>query len=156
MSTLRVRIVERIAREMQLRDLSEEELADKCGFKTPRTVHRLLTLETFSIETVERVEEVLNVRLVDNDCRETFQSELKRSELFHDSTWKPVVGWEQAAIHLGVARNTIWRARARTGDRRYPWWESVEALRSWYATIVPIPIRKGRPPTRPASAKVTR
>lgn len=145
MKRLRDRIVEKIGEEMLRQRISRDELAALCGFACTRTVHRLLTGETFSIETVEKVEEALQVSIIDSACHEEAGKRRKATE-----SAEPVSGWRQAARQLRVAPTTLRDQRRAFGcDLQRPWWESPEALRAWYRDLLTTRRRSGRPTPRP-------
>jgi hypothetical protein len=48
---------------------------------------------------------------------------------------RPICGWEQAALRLGVHHETLRRHRRASGDGRAPWWRSEKDLFAWYETV---------------------
>lgn len=130
---LRRRIVSRFSQALARSGMSREELAAECGFKTPRTVQRFFDGESFAIETAEAIEGVLLVDALDSSCQDSGHCRPKRDR---SGAPEPVVGWEQAALRLGISARSLRRRRRDLGIERLPWWESEAALREWWARVV--------------------
>lgn len=147
---LRDRLVERVRAEIDARNLSPEQVARRAGLETPKTVRRLLSGETCSLDTLEAVANALGVDLLDSACPVVGQLRPasandghppQRSEPLPD---RPVDGWAQAALVLGIPARTLYRKRARLGAKRAdPWWPSVAACRRWWERLCAAPPPRG-------------
>jgi transcriptional regulator with XRE-family HTH domain len=136
--SVRAGLVERLRGIVEARGYTAEQVAARAGLRTPRTVHRVLTGETCSLETLEAIEVGLRVDLLDCPCQEGGQnrSEADRSGQPPEEG-RPVVGWRQAALVLDVSARTLRRHRGALGaSRGRPWWASPEACRRWWGLVV--------------------
>lgn len=119
---------------MQRRGLTYKDVARMTGLNE-RTIQRFCTRETFDLRTLDRVEAAL--RLVSPVGTTTDSDAQKRPETPRAQRSGPIVGWRQAAIAVGVSRETLRVRRCEAGDTtRWPWWRSEEACRQWYQRMI--------------------
>lgn len=153
---IRARVNEReytLERVAQLVDLSE------------RQVRRILKGQCRSMDTLHRFAVVLGLRVEarvwaeyrsDNECPTVCQNQTQlgntgqvRPNQDISDNERPVAGWSQAAMFLGISERQLHRDRHRYGSRlRRAWWESPSACRAWYRVLVAGP-RLTEDPTPP-------
>lgn len=129
-TTLRRELVARLLAEVERRGLDPDALAKRTGYDK-KTIGRILKGETCNLETLERVEAVLRVDLLDCSCPEQEQDGAEGCSMV-----QPVSGWIQAALVLRLSRWTMRRWRAKLGlDDVLPWWPSERALLAWWEKL---------------------
>lgn len=148
-------LLARVQAAVDRKGLTVEQLAMRTGLHR-KTIRRFLAGETFSLDTLERVEEALHIRVAGDeqspvDSRAPIRAKVghgdppvtedsrgpNRAKVGHRRVG-PVIGWDQAAQQLGISRRTLQRYRRELGDREVPWWRSPDALAAWFDRLVSV------------------
>lgn len=125
----------RIRQAIERKGLATKQVAIRAGLHE-RTVRRFLDGETFNLDTLAALEQALRLDPVTGEAPGDDSDAPRRTKVHHEAGG-PVVGWRQAAIALGVGRNTLTRKRKERGDRKAePWWKSVAAVREWFERLL--------------------
>jgi transcriptional regulator with XRE-family HTH domain len=132
-------IVGRLAIAIALKKLTPRAVAQRSGLH-PRTVRRILSGATFSLDTVRAIAQALHVPLtLDTPSSPSDPSSAIASHLAPLPSLPPdppVVGWKRAAALLGISRGTLRRAVVAAGQpQRRAWWSSRAALHRWFEDI---------------------
>lgn len=124
----------RIVAAMKRRSLTCKDVARMAGCHE-RTVQRFVEGETFGLETLAKVEAAL--RLVSDVGTPTDSDVGKRRNVTEPPRQGAVVGWRQAAIALGMHRDTLYEHRRRHRDATViPWWRSEAAVVAWFEKLI--------------------
>lgn len=132
--SLREELRARLIRAIQRKKLGVEQVALRTGLHE-RTIQRLMSGETLRLVTLEEVAEALRINLLDD-------SECRPVPTDADGCGKTpksiaVVGWRQAALVLGIHRDTLAARREEAGcSRVWPWWKDEEACRAWFDRLM--------------------